>query len=427
MDREQSLNKLRALVNSKQLKQARDFSVSLCDRNQKDIEFWLARADIHFWLNEARSLRQCAMHVLQLCSQSPLNPAMIHMLNVLCAMCIQSGNVQAAIAICRFLLSTDSENKDLRLTLNQLCLLNGNFEHGWLVYVPEKCPWAFLKPWQGEPLTNKIIFVVMDQGIGDMIMFLRYVRLLMQQGASVYLGCHTKFHGFSAEDFGVDRIIFYGESVPYFDFDIAFSRLPAVFCTTLQTIPAEVPYLSIPNNACSVLETVINQYTKTLRVGLAWLGGNGDDLGRRRSIAIENLSSLFTIPGITFFTLPRWKGDLEISVFESANVINLEPYLNLEAITDTAAAVQALDLTISVDTTLVHLAGALGRPVWTLLPFAPEWRWMLNREDSPWYPTMRLFRQPKPGDWASVIARVKTQLTALVQERSTLSRIGTSG
>lgn len=194
--------------------------------------------------------------------------------------------------------------------------------------------------------------------------------------------------------------------------------LPFIFSKVSKGIPNEVPYISVPVKAGERALPVINRNGTSMRIGIAWNGGTIDSpIATIRSIKMEFIDELCLSIDATFFTLPRWKADLDVSGFSCENIVDLESYLDLNNLAETAAAVQAMDLIISVDSTLVHLAGALGKPVWTLLPYSPDWRWMLNREDSPWYPTMRLFRQPKPGDWASVITRVKAELTALVHKQ----------
>lgn len=149
-------------------------------------------------------------------------------------------------------------------------------------------------------------------------------------------------------------------------------------------------------------------------MGLVWAGNKRVDPGR--SLTLRQFRHLFDVPGVKFFSLQKDDAAAELKSIPQHAITDLGPYL--EDFADTAAAIQAMDLVISVDTAVAHVAGALAKPAWTLIPFVPDWRWMLDRDDTPWYPTMRLFRQPAPGDWSSVIARLATQLSAVVQQQS---------
>lgn len=300
-------------------------------------------------------------------------------------------------------------------------LLLGDFGHGWPEYEwrlrhrDTAMPLTGRPRWRGEPLTGKTLALLGEQGMGDTVQFVRYARAVKALGARVLLVCSPALKRLFNGCDGVDAI-FNKDDVPPYDFDIPLLSLPGVFGTRLETIPADVPYLRVPPGAGAEAVAEIARHSGALRVGLVWAGGKHYSNDRRRSCGLSPLRELLAVRGVTFFSLQKGDPTAELSALPQGPVVDLDPLI--EDFADTAAAIQALDLVVSVDTAVAHLAGALGRQVWTLLPFWPDWRWLLKRDDSPWYPSMRLFRQPAPGEWSSVIARVAAQLTALVQEQS---------
>jgi tetratricopeptide (TPR) repeat protein/glycosyltransferase involved in cell wall biosynthesis len=265
--------------------------------------------------------------------------------------------------------------------------------------------------WRGEDLSGRTLLLYGEQGLGDTLQFIRYLPLVAARGpARIFLHCPAELHAVIQGLPGLTKLFAPGESVPGFDTHAPLMDLPCVFGTTLNTIPAGVPYLPVPKGeAPPELRDSGN-----LKVGIVWAGGTKHPQDRFRSVRLEEFAPLLAVPGIDFYSLQVGSRSLDLSQTGVAgNVVNLAP--RLKNFADTAAAMMRLDLVISVDTSVVHLAGALGRPVWTLLPFASDWRWLSNRTDSPWYPTMRLFQQTAPGDWAGVFARVKTALEHFVK------------
>ena len=190
--------------------------------------------------------------------------------------------------------------------------------------------------------------------------------------------------------------------------NIPLMSLLGIFRTTLETIPNNIPYLLAPLGAGERAKLIIADH-RGPRVGLVWRGNT------QMSLALHHFSELLNVKGVKFFSLQKGEAATDLKSISTHVLVDLGAHLDDFA--DTAVAIQELDLVISVDTAVAHLAGALAKPVWTLLPFAPDWRWLLDREDSPWYPTMRLFRQPASGDWDSVIKRVAGELTALVEAK----------
>ena len=185
--------------------------------------------------------------------------------------------------------------------------------------------------------------------------------------------------------------------------------LPLVFGTTLDTVPGAVPYLSANSSDVQRWNDRFSETIQGLRVGLVWAGGGNHQKDRARSLRLADFAGLANVPGVTFFTLQR--GDPAIQAASPPMGMRLIDWTeHLHDFADTAAMLSHLDLVITVDTSVGHLAGAMGKPVWTLLAFAPDWRWLLDREDSPWYPRTRLFRQKSPGDWADPLARLAVEL-----------------
>lgn len=328
----------------------------------------------------------------------------------------KSGRITDAVSIYKRLIEKAPRDAHAHSRLGLCYLLLGDFQRGWPEYewrlkIATFVPSAYARVpfWKGEPISHAVIVINPEQGFGDAIQFVRYVPFLKAKGCTVILGCHKPLHRLLSGM--ADFVLTEGDRIPPFHLQTVLLSLPGLFRTTLETIPDKVPYLVVPQNAGREAISVIAAASKSLRVGVVWQGDT------HRSISIKQLLPLFTVPHVKFFSLQKGPAVQEIKLLPSGKLIDLDPYL--QDFADTAAAIEKLDLVISIDTAVAHLAGALAKPVWTLVSFAPDWRWMLNRDDSPWYPTMRLFRQPKPDDWTSVIARVVTKLTELVQGRST--------
>ena len=265
--------------------------------------------------------------------------------------------------------------------------------------------------WDGSDPRGRTILLWAEQGLGDSIQFVRYAPLLAARGARVLLRCDPQLTGLLQSVQGVERVLAHEDALPQYDFQVPLMSLPKALGTTLASIPADVPYLSAEPERVQHWRDRLAQDGDTLKVGLAWAGRPTHHNDRQRSIPLSLLAPLAEVKGVRFYSLQ--KGDA------ATQAINPPPGMNmvdcaddLIDFSDTAALVQNLDLVIAVDTAIVHLAGALARPVWVLLPSVPDWRWLLGREDSPWYPTMRLFRQSARGDWPAVVRKVAENLVA---------------
>jgi tetratricopeptide (TPR) repeat protein len=300
-------------------------------------------------------------------------------------------------------------------------LLTGDFEQGWREYEWRwKCgvsvPRRFSKPsWDGRVLDGKSILLHAEQGIGDTIQFIRYAALVKQRGGRVLVECQSELMRLLKGCAGIDALFDHGGSLPDFDCHAAIPSLPGIFDTRLDSIPARIPYLEPPALAKPELHRLLAGGGGEYRVGIVWSGNTRFKHNRYRSCRLSDFGALAQIAGVRLFSLQ--KGDPTTELLEGncdMPVIDLNGALDDFA--DTAFVLSQLDLVITVDTSVAHLAGALGKPVWLLLSFAPDWRWLLERTDNPWYPTMRLFRQTRLGDWRSVFERVSASLASVVSK-----------
>lgn len=291
-------------------------------------------------------------------------------------------------------------------------LLFGAFEQGWAfmerhlaALPPDSSARSYPKPrWDGAPFPGKTLLLHWEQGLGDTVMFIRYAALIKARGGRVVAQVQAALLPLVQGMPGLDAVLGPEEPLPPYDLQVSLGSLPGLFGTRLETIPAAVPYLRAPLTASPALEAALADPAPGLRVGLVWAGNPNHARDAQRSIPPGALAGLADVPGVVWYSLQVGQdGPLP---FEG--IRTLGPLL-----TDfgaTAWAIEHLDLVLTVDTSVAHLAGALGRPAWLLLTFIPDWRWLLGREDSPWYPSLRLFRQGKPNQWAEVVDRLREAL-----------------
>jgi tetratricopeptide (TPR) repeat protein len=303
-------------------------------------------------------------------------------------------------------------------------LLDGDLEPGFAQY-----EWRCRKPdyrrvletftrplWLGEtPLLGKTLLVHREQGFGDTLQMCRYAPLLAAQGARVILRVQPPLKGLLGNVAGVHSVIDDSDPLPDFDLHIPLLSLPMALRTRLDSIPADVPYIQADAARDAVWRRRLGP-SSGLRVGLAWAGNPKHVNDAARSIPLTRFQRLLAAP-MAFVSLQRDLRAAEGLLLQE--LPGLRGYADEQTdFAETAALVAQMDLVICVDTAIAHLAGAMGKPVWLLLPFAPDWRWMLERDDSPWYPSMRLFRQHRQGDWDEVLERVLQALTALPSGRA---------
>jgi tetratricopeptide (TPR) repeat protein len=306
-------------------------------------------------------------------------------------------------------------------TLN---LLTGNFKAGWRGYEWRfKCrdwkrtyPYRYHIPrWDGERFIGRTLYVHSEQGFGDTIQFIRYLPLVKARGGSVIFETMAPLLELFKNFPGIDELVITpadGQPAVACDLCTPLLSLPAIFGTTLKTIPADIPYLFADPTQTSEWQNDLG--SKGFKVGLVWAGKSSHDNDHARSCKLENFIPLANVPKVRLYGLQTGKAAGQAAELAAEmNLISLSE--NFENFADTAGVVANLDLIISVDTAVAHLAGAMGKPVWVLLPFVPDWRWFLDRNDSPWYPTMRLFRQEKQGDWVTVMRRVVEEVQAVAK------------
>ncbi len=295
-------------------------------------------------------------------------------------------------------------------------LLTGDFERGWAAH---EWRWQTAnlrnskrnfpqKPWLGgEDIAGKTVLLHAEQGFGDTIQFCRYAARVAERGARAIVEVQKPLHQLMRALPGAAQIVAKGEALPDFDLHCPLLSLPLAFATRLDTIPGDTPYLRAAAPATTAWSTRLPAGTRP-RIGLAWSGRAAHNNDRNRSIALAAFLPLLDVEA-TFISLQREVRPGDAALLQDRREL-AHFGAELRDFSDTAALIANLDLVIAVDTAVAHLAGALAKPVWVLLPFVPDWRWLCDRDESPWYPTARLFRQDETRDWTSVVARVAAAL-----------------
>jgi tetratricopeptide (TPR) repeat protein len=316
-------------------------------------------------------------------------------------------DLKGAIVHCRKAIKLAPQFADAHYNLASALLTQGNFLEGFAEYEWRLTCWNSPQPsWDGSSLDGKTILLRAEQGFGDTIQFIRYLPLVAALEGEIVLEVQPELVRLFQNLPQVRHLVAQGNPLPSFDVHAPLLSLPHLLKTTARTIPASVPYLSLPPEPFQLPHPAAPR----LKVGIAWASGyqsNSEPLRlyKMRSCPLSLFLKLRSVPNVELYSLQVGQdgADLYLQNQES-QIHNLSR--QLQDFADTAAAIAQLDLVISVDTAVAHLAGAMGKPTWVLLAFSPDWRWMLNRSDSPWYPTLRLFRQEQPGDWHGVMAKV---------------------
>ncbi len=337
------------------------------------------------------------------------------------------GDPVAAIEQYQKTLKIDETAAHIHLNLALALLLCGRYKHGWREYewrmqvngYKEDYRYHGNPLWDGKPLAGKRLLVHGDQGLGDAIQFVRYLPLVKKNGGTVLFETRRELIPLFREFPGIDELL---ERPPsgvlpvQFDCYIPLCSIPGRLGTRLDTIPAEIPYLSPP--AQNRIAWRHHFQGPGFKIGFAWTGNQNHIANQQRSCRLEDFFWLQQIPGTSLLSMQRELSPKEAGQLEKTGIVNLGPQFN--DFGETAAVIAELDLLITVDTAVAHLAGAMGKPVWILLPFDPDWRWLLKRHDSPWYPTARLFRQPQPGNWDHVMGEVRRKLMDLMKTHDPL-------
>jgi Flp pilus assembly protein TadD len=306
-----------------------------------------------------------------------------------------------------------------------LYLATGEFQKGWEdLEWRWKCPTFghpqrdFGKPmWAGEDLHGKTILFHSEQGLGDVLQFVRYASILADRGARVIVEAQEELYSLLPDVPGVSVAFKRGEQLPEFDYHIPMMSVPRVVQTTLETIPADMPYILPPAMAHENWRTITRQDAraegqKKLRVGLAWAGNPKNLIDRRRSIPLSMLAPLGAAPNVRFYSLQVGPAAAQTA---SSSFPIIDHSAKLTDFVETAGLIANMDLVICVETAVAHLAGAMNQKTWLLMYEPPDWRWMFDREDSPWYPSIRIFRQKTPRNWEDPINEIAEKLRELGQ------------
>ena len=330
------------------------------------------------------------------------------------------GKPDEAVAAYRRAIQIKPDFAEAHHNLSLVLLLRGDLTKGWKEY---EWRWRckdfpsrrrdFSQPmWKGEALNGKTILLHAEQGIGDTIQMVRYVPAILEKGGKIVLECQGPLRRLMQGFPGVQQVIGAGESLPPFDVHCPMMGLPRVLDTRPETIPGGVPYLSPDAGLKKKWAEKLGPRDGTLWVAVNWSGNPGFQRDRTRSISLQQLAPLARAPRTTFFSLQ--KGAAAAQIRETPPGMRLiDVGSDIQDFADTAAVISLMDLVITTDTSIPHLAGAMGAPTWLMLQFVADWRWMIAREDSPWYPTIRLFRQSARGDWAGVVERVAVALESM--------------
>jgi TPR repeat/Tetratricopeptide repeat len=378
------------------------------------------------------------------------NFAMAH--NNIGKACREQGNFAQAMACYERAIAMQADYAEAHFNRAELWLIQGDFEKGWPEY-----EWRWELPkvgrrtahpprWDGKALGGRTILIHTEQGLGDTIHFIRYMPALQQLGGKVVVHCQAALLRLLASARGIDSMAAWHSTLPPFDVHEHLLNLPGVLHTSVASIPAEVPYLQTDqallqwwkqelSDVRSPMPEVkghssdIGHRTSDTRrffdIGIAWKGSAKNLTDQKRSVALSSFAALAQIEGVRLVSLQKGPGTEQLD-----ELTNRFPILELGgrldeshgAFMDSAAIMKNLDLIISCDTAVPHLAGALGVPVWVVLPYSPDWRWLLEREDSPWYPSMRLFRQSQIGQWDDVFERIAEELKKVAKDELGMKR-----
>jgi len=324
----------------------------------------------------------------------------------------EQGQVGGAIAAFRQAVQLKPDLANAHTNLAMALLAQGAFEEGWREYewrwrAPRMAPASrgFTQPqWRGEPGEGRSLLLWAEQGYGDTIQFCRYAALARARGFRVILEVQSPLVRLLKRLEGADAVVVQGATLPAFDLHCPLLSLPLAFGARLETIPGSAPYLAAdPVDTGRWAKRLGDR--KGLKVGIAWSGNPNTTAHARRSLPLDQLARLTETAGVRFVSLQKDDGE------QLRGLPILDLMGEAASFADTAALIANLDLIISVDTAVAHLAGAMGKPVWLLDRFDPDWRWLLGRGDSPWYPSLTIYRQPAPGDWGAVVGEVLKHLS----------------
>jgi tetratricopeptide (TPR) repeat protein len=358
-------------------------------------------------LADARQFQQAETHFRKALRQTGFQPSLVSNLGTTLN---ELGRCDEASAMFRRCLRKNPGDVSARYHLGLKQLLGGDYALGWEGFAfrnqvagrPAPTAAHDIAVWQGEPLADKRILLHAEQGLGDTIQFARFAKSLASGGATVFIACDPILRDLLMTIDGVDGMFGRDQDLPPQDYQASLLDLPGLLGITAETVPYRDGYISVPESASA------NAYASAVggsagrRVGLVWSGNPNNKTDAKRSIRLAELLPLLDSPGCTFCSLQIGAPLAQLDdIPEALRPINL--FAETAPLADVARVLAELDVLITVDTLMAHLAGAMGVPVWTMVSRVPDWRWMLNRDDTPWYGSMRLFRQAEIGDWSGTV------------------------
>jgi tetratricopeptide (TPR) repeat protein len=374
-----------------------------------------AHHNLALLLRQEGRLAEATLHFREAVRARPDHVQALHNLGLLL---VGLGQVEEGLSCYERVLELRPDEAETRFCRSLVWLLRGDFARGWAEYEwrwqskRAQLPRHQQPPWDGSALGGRTVLLHAEQGLGDTLQFIRYAGLVKARGGTVVVECPPALVPLLRPCPDIDQVVATGEALPPIDVQVPLLSLPRIFDTTPNTIPAAVPYLFADPE-------LVERWRRDLaglrafKVGIAWQGSPTHLWDRQRSIPLEKFAALTQVPGVRLISLQYGHGREQVEAVADRFVVldcsGRDGDSGLD-FTDTAALVKNLDLVITCDTSLAHLAGALAAPVWVALHHAAEWRWLLGREDSPWYPSMRLFRQARPGDWDGVFLRMAREL-----------------
>jgi hypothetical protein len=360
-----------------------------------------ARAQAAFEAGRYEEARDLLVRVLD---DSPRDPAALRSLGIVSTRLDQPAR---AFRYFHQAIEAGPQDADAHFGLALLYLLHGNYEKGFIEY-----EWRLLRPncivpryaqgtfWDGRPLKDESLMLHCEQGFGDNIQFIRFLPQLRERVAKIHLACHSPLVRWFSGLEGLSSTVTDGDPLPPCGYHCPLLSLPRIFKTTIETLPREVPYLPVPASS--------REKSQRPRVGLVWQANRSSGNSGYRSIPLDALRPLADLP-VDWISLQRDPNEAEKELLRSVFRAEEQGHL-FRDFKETADCVAELDLLLTVDTSVAHVAGALGRPFWILLPRWSDWRWLLGRPDSPWYPSAGLFRQTVDGDWSGPMERVRAKL-----------------
>jgi Flp pilus assembly protein TadD len=351
-----------------------------------------------------------------------LDPGYVEAHTNLGSACKELRRLDEALACYQWAIWLEPDSATAHYNRSLTLLQMGDYEQGWPEYEwrwrrKQARPRPFPQPrWDGSPFEGRTILLWMEQGLGDMIHFLRYAALVQRQGGRVIVECPAPLVPLVWTCPGIDILVAQQQALPEFDVQAPMLSLPALLKTSHASVPAEVPYLSAEPDRVASWRRRLGD-AREFRIGVVWQGNPRFQWDRHRSFPLACLAPLAAVAGVRFISLQKEHGVEQLAAARPALAVTVLEGLDggPGAFQDTAAVMQSLDLIVSADTSVAHLAGALGMPVWVALSQVADWRWGLTGESTPWYPSMRLFRQARLGDWRSLFEGMAVQLSRHIQ------------